>query len=77
VSASIDRQFKPSLAFYPVHHSRYSEQLSNEFLDRILTELKSWLEQQLSKDETEMVSREMMLVELHDNQFKIHRLRYL
>ncbi len=77
VSLFIDRQLKPALYFYPIPGSLYPETAKKEFLERVLGGLKHWLEDRLSKHETDMIGREMILVELKDARFEMHRLRYL
>jgi hypothetical protein len=77
VSASIDCQLKPALFFYPIPNSKYLDPAKKEFLERILNELRKWLEGQLSKNDTDMVGREMILAELKSAGFEMHRLRYL
>jgi len=77
VSAWIDRQLKPAIFFYPIPNSQYPEPAKQEFLDRILADLKQWLKEYLLKPDAEMVGREMMLIELKDGCLEAHRLRYL
>jgi hypothetical protein len=77
VSAWIDRQLKPALFFYPIPNSKYPESAKKEFLEQVLNELKKWLEDQLSKPESEMLGRDMILFELKAAGFELHRLRYL
>lgn len=77
VSLFIDCQLKPALYFYPIPASKYPESAKFEFLARLENDLKKWLEDQLAKHETDMVGREMMLMELKDARFTMHRLRYL
>lgn len=76
VSAWVDRQFKPALIFYPLPASQYPETVQKEFLERILADLKKWLEDRLAREETEMVGAEMMLVELNRGVLVEHPLRY-
>jgi hypothetical protein len=77
ISVSIDCQRKPSLFFYPISKPQYPEQVKNEFLDQVLADLKQWLLEQLSKQVTEIVGHETVLIELNSGHFKMHRLRYL
>jgi hypothetical protein len=76
-SLFIDHQLKPALFFYPIPGFKYPESAKNEFLERMDNDLKKWLEDQLSKHETDMVGREMILLELRDDRLAMHRLRYL
>jgi hypothetical protein len=76
VSISIDNQLKPSLFLYPIASTHYPKQAQKEFLEEILPELKKWLNGHLLNHETEIIGKEMILYELSDDQFKMHRLRY-
>lgn len=76
-SAVIDRQLKPALFFYPIPAVRYPESARIQFQERILGDLREWLEMQFSKQVAEIVGYESILIELNGTEFKEHRLRYL
>lgn len=76
-SLFIDYQLKPALYFYPIPGSKYPESVKYEFMQRMENELKKWLEDRLAKHETDMPGREMILMELNNARFSMHRLRYL
>jgi hypothetical protein len=76
MSLFIDAQLKPAIYFYPIPSSKYPEPVHQEFLERLETDINKWLEDRLLRRETDMVGREMLLMELISNRFTIHRLRY-
>lgn len=76
-SLFIDSQLKPAIYFYPVPGSKYPESVHKEFLKRMETDLKVWLNDKLEKHDTEMVGREMVVMELNNSRLSFHRLRYL
>ena len=76
-SIAMDCQLKPSLFFYPVAVSKYSEKARKEFKDKILATLKEWLTGKLRDRETEIIGHEMMMIELSGDQLTTHFLRYL
>lgn len=77
VSLFIDCQLKPAVYFYPVPTSQYPETARQEFLKHTFNHLKKWLEEEISKHETDMVGRKLVLIELKNAHLEMHRLRYL
>jgi hypothetical protein len=76
-SAAIDRQLKPVLFFYPIPNSQYPEEVEKEFREQILADLKKWLIDRLANRDNQIIGHEMILIELKNGNFEIHRLRYL
>ena len=77
VSIAIDCQLKPSLLFYPVEISQYTDPVQKEFREKVLGELKQWLNEKLSRKASEVIGHDMVLVELAGGKLNTHFLRYL
>ena len=76
--ATIDRQLKPALLFYPIPRAQYPESLHAEFLEQMLSDLQRWLAGHLAAGGDTLIGpEETLLVELNGTVFKTHRLRCL
>lgn len=76
-SLLIDRQLKPALYFYPIPVAKYSQTAGKAFHQKVLADLRSWLEDQVTQGDNRLAGTELLLVELQGIRFKTHRVRYL
>jgi hypothetical protein len=76
-SLSVSRSRTAILQLYPVKRREYSDAAMAEFAERVLPQLRSWLQIQLTKPETAMLGCRQRVVEWTADGHKNHELRFL
>jgi hypothetical protein len=74
---SVSRELVANLYIYPLLCNDYNDAAESEFVNSILPRLRNWIIKQLSKQETQILGHETMIVEWFEKQHFIHEMRYL
>ncbi len=76
-SFGFSRDKSAILSLYSIKAQEYSESQSDEFVEKIIPQLREWLEKQMLKTETAILGYEQIIVELMKKSYKIHKLKFL
>ena len=75
-TVTVDREGEASLCFFPVRKSDYAEHEHLEFVENELTQVRSWLEEELALPETQVVSNRQFILESVVDGFKHHQVHF-
>ena len=74
---TVNRELEPAIYLFSIEVNKISEKVRKEFVENITTDMKNWLKDQIAKNETEIIGHESLIIELRDDKFLEHKLRYL
>ena len=74
---TVSRELETYACIYPILNDKYNDEAAHEFVKGILPKMRSWMQNQLSKPETQFLGYETMIVEWAEDKHVLHEIRYL